>query len=445
MFTLSHGRFIMLRNILSNIGQTVGQVSKAKKLLIVGFAIVTVGTVMSLTSSSAQAAGARDCDNNSIIMCGAYTASEFTQKYNQNATGDLPALYAHYNINPANINQAKNGLAMKNGDVVVDGRVVARNARSSGRLFSGYNDGPGNSSFVAGGHTFYESPNSTNFAANSIEAFVFLDADGDFAGAIIKSCGNPIPFPPKPPKPAAACTKLTGDLLARDRVRYTAYATAVNGAKINSWYFDFGDGQKYDNNGNIIDHTYAKPGDYTAKVTIKTNIGDFTSAACSVPVKIKPPTPTPTAECTRLTAIISNRTHYSMTATTATTGGATINGYNFVIKDKSGKVVSDVNTKDATVSGDITTPGAYTAQVTAKTSVGDKTSAACTTELAIDIDHCPIPGYENLPANSPDCKQVVPVTPSVLPSTGPGQLLGLFTGVSIMGAFAHRLWIAKRK
>ena len=48
----------------------------------------------------------------------------------------------------------------------------------------------------------------------------------------------------------------------------------------------------------------------------------------------------------------------------------------------------------ATVSGDITTPGAYTAQVTAKTSVGDKTSAACTTELAIDIDHCPIPGYE---------------------------------------------------
>ena len=46
----------------------------------------------------------------------------------------------------------------ENGDVVVDGRVVARNARSSGRLFSGYNDGPGNSSFVAGGHTFTRKP-----------------------------------------------------------------------------------------------------------------------------------------------------------------------------------------------------------------------------------------------------------------------------------------------
>ena len=32
----------------------------------------------------------------------------------------------------------------------------------------------------------------------------------------------------KTTKPAAACTNLTGDLFARDRVRYTAYATAVN-------------------------------------------------------------------------------------------------------------------------------------------------------------------------------------------------------------------------
>ena len=408
------------------------EVTTMKKILAILIAVATVVTLGAVQLN----AQARDCDNNAIIKCGAYSASEFTQKYNQNATGDLPALYAHYNINPANIGNAKNGLAMKNGDIVVDGRVVASNARSSGRIYAGYNDGPGSSSFTAGGTTFYESYNSTSFAANSIEAFVFLDADGNFAGGIIKSCGNPIPYVPKPPKPAAACVKLTADSLTRDRIRFTAYANAVNGATITSWFFDYGDGQSYNNNGPIIDHTYAKPGNYTAKVTIKTNIGDFTAPACSVPVKIAPPPVTPVAECTKLTATISNRTNYSMTATATVSGGATVKGYTFIVKDSTGKVVSNVDSTSPTVSGTLTTPGVYNAQVIVKTSLGDRTGDACKTQLAIKVDNCPIPGFEHLPADSPDCKTpVVPVvtTPTELPKTGEGNsMIGAATGISAL-------------
>ena len=39
---------------------------------------------------------------------------------------------------------------------------------------------------------------------------------------------------------------------------------------------------------------------------------------------------------------------------------------------------------------------------------------------------------------------VTPTTPSELPSTGPGQVVGLFAGVTILGALAHRLFLSRR-
>lgn len=37
-----------------------------------------------------------------------------------------------------------------------------------------------------------------------------------------------------------------------------------------------------------------------------------------------------------------------------------------------------------------------------------------------------------------------PTTPTELPSTGPGQVVGLFAGVTILGALAHRLFLSRR-
>src|SRR5664279_5755114 len=122
-----------------------------KKLLAILIAIVAIATVGAVQLN----AEARDCDSNSVIYCGAYSAGEFTQKYNQNATGDLPGLYAHYGINPSAIGSAKDGVATKDGRVIVDGNVVATDGRSVGR-----HNMPGSSSFTVGGTTFYEHSNS---------------------------------------------------------------------------------------------------------------------------------------------------------------------------------------------------------------------------------------------------------------------------------------------
>lgn len=497
-----------------------------KKLLGALIAIVAI-TIVGVTQLNAQA---RDCDANSVIYCGAYTKEEFMQKYNANAPGDLHAVYAHQGIDAANIANAKDGVAMKNGDVVVDGKVVATNAHSVGR-----SNKPGSTSFVAGGTTFYDRPNSLAFAANSIEAFVFFDANGQFAGAILKSCGNgmqatPVPVPPKP---VAECKSLTATKIDRTRTRFTNDYSVANGATVSGWVFDFGDGHSATTNAPTAEHVYEASGTYTAKVTVKTNIGDFSGPACMTTVTIAPEakaecksltaavtnrtdytltavaevsggatitsytfivkdssgnvvksttqaspvltgtlpdgtynaqvtvntsvgdrtgdackasftvTPRPIAECKKLNVAISNRTHYTLSAIASVSGGATINGYTFVIKNSAGTVVSTVDSASPNIEGDLTTPGTYTAQVIVKTSLGDRTGDACTAPITIGPENCPIPGKENFPKNSPECVETPPELPKTGTSDGTDGLIG-FVGVSSVVASAG-YYIASRR
>ncbi|MEO5950308.1 MAG: PKD domain-containing protein [Candidatus Saccharimonadales bacterium] len=517
-----------------------------KKLLAILLSIAAIATV-GATQLHAQG---RDCDTNSVIYCGALTASEFTQKYNQNKTGDLPGLYAHYGINPTAISSAKDGITTKDGRVIVDGKVVATNARSVGRQ-----NMPGSTSFKVGSTTFYERATSTSFASDSISAFVFFDKDGNFTGAILKSCANAvkaIPVPPKPkPVQTAACVSITPTISNRNKVHLTTTATVTNGAKVTGYVFDFGDGKSATTSANMTDHVYAQPGKYTAKVTVKTTLGDRTASTCSTSFTIPPQplaecksliatisnrndykltatssvsggatvsaytfvikdksgkvvktttqsspvltgslqdgtytatvtaktslgdrnssactagftiSPQPIAECKQLTATISNRTHYTLNALASASGGAKITSYQFVIKDSAGKVVSNVNSTTTMTSGDLT-PGAYTAQVTAKTSLGDRTSNSCKTEIAIDVEVCAVPGKETFPANSPNCVEnctvpgketlpkdspecvVPPVTPPELPHTGAGDGIGAVIGLSAIVA-STGYYVASRR
>ncbi len=488
-----------------------------KKLLAILISIAAIATFGAVQLH----AEARDCDTNSVINCGAYTAAEFTQKFNQNATGDLPGLYAHYGINPAAINSAKSGTVMKNGDIIVDGKIVATGGRSVGRT-----NKPGSTLFTVGNTKFYERPNSVSFAANSISAFVFFDDNGQFVGAILKSCGNAvkaIPVP-VPPKPIAACVNLVAVISDRNKVRFTATASASNGAQITGYVFDFGDSKTASSTPNIVDHTYAAAGTFTAKVTVKTSLDDKTSPACSTPVTIAPQpvaecktliaaitnrtdykltavptlsggatvtsytfvvknndgavvktmtqtspeltgtlqdgtysaqvtittslgdrtndgcktdftiTPQPLAECKKLMATISNRTHYALTATGSVSGGASISGYQFVIKDSAGKVVSSVDSTNATVEGDLTA-GDYAAQVTIKTSLSDRTGDSCKAELSIGVENCTIPGKENLPKDSPLCVETPPELPKTGLSDGIGALVGASSIVASIGYY----------
>ena len=67
------------------------------------------------------------------------------------------------------------------------------------------------------------------------------------------------------------------------------------------------------------------------------------------------------------------------------------------------------------------------------------TSPECQTTVAFEKSTPVCPINPALPANDPKCTE--DSMPASLPNTGPGQMIGLFTGTSMLSAIAYRLWI----
>ncbi len=224
----------------------------------------------------------RDCDTgsvvNSLINCGATTADELKQKYTDNKPGDLPAVYDAYGLNGAVVTSAatsaKMGEVRKDGTVVVDGQTVATEAKSLGRA-----DIAGSAKKIIGGKTYYERAPSVSFKSNSIVAYVFFDADGQFRAAILTSCGNPVsakPVPPKKPASTYVCNTLQAKLLADKKYSFATTATVTGDAAIAGYSYDFGDGKTLTSPDKTVEHTYVQPGTYLATVTVNVKVGNET-------------------------------------------------------------------------------------------------------------------------------------------------------------------------
>ncbi len=264
-----------------------------------GLAVLLGGVLLlNVFNGTSQAALPRNCDNNSIINCGAVDTNELTQKFNENKTGDLPTIYSAYGINASSLAGAKMGEARKDGTVIVNGEVVATNAYSIGRQQMA-----GSSPKVIGGKTYYNSPNSTAFLSNSIAAFVFFNADGTFKSFILTSCANPgegTPKPPKPPvekpkPPVYKCDALAIRTITTEKRRYAfdLTYTVQNGAALKSVDYSFGDGTGQENvapeAAKTIEHVYAKDGNYTTTATLHFTVGnEVKSVTCKVSITINP-------------------------------------------------------------------------------------------------------------------------------------------------------------
>lgn len=173
---------------------------------------------------------ARDCDDNAVIRCGAASTSELLQKYNSqtnntdrdDARTDVQELYSSFGISTEEMEQigstAVAGIVNRDGNVTVNGRVVATGAMTAGRQ-----NISGSTPISAGDTQFYKRSPSVSFKTDRLKAFVVMrdsnsmnnsgGASGDrdnsqgkrFAFAIIASCGNPVTAQPKtPPQPAPA-------------------------------------------------------------------------------------------------------------------------------------------------------------------------------------------------------------------------------------------------
>lgn len=443
--------------------------------------------------SQVEAADGRDCTANSIINCGAYSKDELLQKYNQNATGDLPQIFSHYGIDMGQLANAKEGVAYKNGDVVVDGKVVATGAWSIGRQSLN-----GSQQLKIGGKTYYNTPNQSAFVSNSIRIFAFFNADGTFKAAIIMSCGNPLsatPTPPPAPKnievcrpgegiitikenekkptdlpkdspecqPAATCDTLTATMTSRTSYRFTAAAIVKNGATITGYTYNFGDGQTISGNNAAVDHTYAKEGTYVATVVVKTSVGDKTSNACQVKVIVKPEPTKPEFACTSLSAmkIASQDRSYKYTVA-YTVKDATLNSVKLDYGDGSADTYTPNQLENMTHTyantGNYTTVA--TLSYTLKGSEGAADTTATTTcKVMISIEKPPVKDIEvcrpdegiitipedqkrstDLPKDSAECKTV----PPELPKTGPGEDLLSALGLGSLGAAGY-YYVASRR
>ena len=76
-------------------------------------------------------------------------------------------------------------------------------------------------------------------------------------------------------EPVYSCDLLELKKLSARKYKFTTTATAAGGASVKQYVYDFGDGSDDKlTDSNMVEHTYAKDGTYTARVTVHFNVGD---------------------------------------------------------------------------------------------------------------------------------------------------------------------------
>ncbi|CAN5168039.1 hypothetical protein BH09PAT3_BH09PAT3_0070 [soil metagenome] len=197
------------------------------------------------------------------------------------------------------------------------------------------------------------------------------------------------------PAPVFSCDSLTADKLNRTTYRFNAKAIAKNGAEVVKYTYDFGDGKKdvnqSDNRSNSVQHVYAEPGTYTARVTVTVKAeGDtknVTSKDCVVKVPVAPVTPTYT--CDSLTFTQQSRTAYNFVAKGSATETATIRDYSFDFGDNTTAVSTNGQTQHT-----YATTGTYTVKATANVVVNGAVVPTTSDLCKVTITVGEAPAYE---------------------------------------------------
>lgn len=169
---------------------------------------------------------------------------------------------------------------------------------------------------------------------------------------------------------------------------------------------------------NALDGNIPGCSQYSGFVTIK------------VRVHMQPPAPQPVYSCNLLSVTHESDRTYSYSVDATAQNGATITGYTFDFGDS-----SSVNTTGNTTSHTYAKDGTYTSTATVKFNVGDsQKTASCSHEITVSTP----------PVTPPSTPPTTP-TPTSLPQTGPGDVLGIFTGVSSLGAVGHYVVNRRRR
>src|SRR6185437_10332024 len=171
--------------------------------------IVIIIAGASFATDSAQAAnislgGPRDCNSNAVMYCGAGSVNTVQSKYHNGVSGHNTAssiqhIYNYFGISSGDINSMDSytvaGNVYKDGNVKVNGKIVATHAWTAGRQ-----NIAGSTKITYAGTTFYKRQPSVSFVSNPLAAYVVMK-NGVFQFAILASCGNPVSARPVIPTP----------------------------------------------------------------------------------------------------------------------------------------------------------------------------------------------------------------------------------------------------
>lgn len=430
---------------------------------LVGVVVALAGLFgASLTAISRVSAGT--CDSDAIIYCGFSTPSQFISKVKGNDSGnghrDLQSIYNYYGLPASQYSNfqshAVEGTTYLDGRVVVNGKVVATGGMSIGREAS--MQGAGYFTQTINGTKYYGNTNARVFAANvtSIPIYVLFDAQGQMKFAVMKACGNPV-FG-NVVHTSASCnslnkTAVSGQLNTYD---FTAKANVTGNAVVTKYVYDFGDGSPTvttTDGAKPVRHTYAKAGNFTAKVTEFASVPGNSNlqlpvvSTCTKVINVTLPFYT----CVALTGAILDKSkfEYSFTAAAKYGNGASFTGADFTFGD--GQKVLGVKPSGAAVAMTHTyaKAGNYnisavlhfmvgTKAVTANTCTATVTpttppTPTCKPGVPVGSPECTPCQYDtSLPANSPQC------LPPSLPNTGAGNTIVMFGAVVAAGFLVYR-------
>lgn len=325
-----------------------------------------------------------DCDANSVLWCGANNTGAILNKYDHgdghNSTKAIQAVYSDFGISRSDI--AGMGTTAVAGSVNKNGNVyVGNQVVATNALTAGRQNITGSQKVTYNGVTFYTRKPLVSFHLTSLTAYVVMQ-NGQFKFAIMSSCGNPIKATPKAPeKGALACEQLL-----------------------------------------------------TTPGTIESN-GDQS---------------------------------YSFTAQAMATN-ANISKYVFNLGSGHGTQTVNTSATKASTANQTYMPGTYKISVTVSGVAKDRfttapSPATCSTEFIVSAPTCTAPNGKTYPKGSPSCETcqydsslsandtkcvppttpTPPSTPTALPNTGAGNVIGMFVGASILGTLGYRLYASRR-
>ena len=220
-------------------------------------------------ASPSQAAG---CNSFNVVYCGTHSMSELQTAYSRT---EIKELYKEWYVTETMVQGGSNmreGVVDANGNITVDGRVVATNAITVQSKAGTRQPQPQRSYKTSNGYTYYQYTTGQSFVdgPKSYNVYAWFDNNGSFITGVIKDCGNPVwgnPTTP-PAKPALTCDALQVTEISRNTFKFSVKATAKGGASITSYTYNFGDNNIKTTNSSEIQYTYAKEGSYTVTITV---------------------------------------------------------------------------------------------------------------------------------------------------------------------------------